>query len=83
MIVSFSVMTVDLVDLKTFTTVMARHDLHNTIDVSLDYSKLYTILVQTFDLTKKQTFGGGLGSKLQTDTCAEILLNWLLNLFDQ
>jgi len=67
----------DLVDLNTLRLTCDRHGLQTGIDSVVDCSTLYALLLDIYSITRRDK-----PQNLNTDTLAELTLNWLLNLFD-
>lgn len=70
----------DLVDLATLTSVFERHGYSGHEQPNLDSPALGRILLDLFRLSKNRS--NATTSKMNTETTAELAMNWLLNLYD-
>ena len=71
---------VDLVDIRTINVVFARYGYHSEDNAGIDCSSLQTILVDLYNTNRVQNHSVHVTN---LETTAEIMLNWLLNMFDR
>lgn len=70
----------DLVDIRTINVVFARYGYHSEGNDVIDCSSLQTILVEIYNTNRVQNHSIHITN---LETTAEIMLNWLLNMFDR
>ena len=67
----------DVVDLSIINAAFEQHGFRYHNDTVMDPIQLYNIIYEVYFLTKSQG-----RSSLDVDVCSELLLNWILNLYD-
>ena len=72
----------DLVDVRSINSVFDRHGYLHQNDTVIDCPNLYSVLVDIFNMTRKQALNAGPYAKMSPENTAELVLNWLLNLYD-
>ena len=71
----------DLVELSTLTTVFERHGYGNREKTTLGATALWRLLLELFKQTPERT-SAGVTARMNVETVAELVMNWVLNLFD-